>query len=150
MKGQGMGDRFLEYWFRGFEKGLDAIPEKERSLLLKGCAEACSHSYSLGVYQDAYGNAADMEGFLENLKMAFPELESRLSEDQKTVTILYDHCACDLYTRGLVRSGLLCACSRMSLLYNWEAVMGEGNVEVEMKGSILKGDERCVFEVRVK
>ena len=144
-----MEDRFLTYWFRGLEEGLEHMSEEERTILLSACGKACSCSYSLGVYQDAYAKAADMNEFLKNLKEAFPELSYRVSGDQRTVTILYDHCACDLYTKGLVKSGLLCECSLRSLLYNWEAVMGEGRVEVEMKGSILRGDKRCVFEVRV-
>jgi hypothetical protein len=144
-----MEDRFLTYWFRGLEEGLGHMSEKERTILLSACGKACSCSYSLGVYQDAYAKTGDIKGFLKNLKSAFPELSYRISEDQMTVTILYDHCACDLYNKGLVKTGLLYECSRQSLLYNWEAVMGEGSVEVEMKGSILQGDERCVFEVKI-
>lgn len=142
-------DNFLTYWFAGFEKGLEGMPDAERTALLHECGKACSQSYSLGIYRDAYAKSATLEDFLKTLKEVFPELSYRISEDQRTVTIIYDHCACDLYTRGLVKTGLLCECSRRSLQYNWEAVMGEGSVEVEMKGSILRGDERCVFEVKL-
>lgn len=143
-----MEDTFFRRWFEGFEKGLAQIPDRERGTLLQGCAEACSRSYSLGVYRDACAKSSTLEGFLTNLKSAFQELSYRISEDRKTVTILYDHCDCDLYTKGIVTSPHLCECSRRSLKYNWEAVTGEA-VEVTMKGSILRGEERCEFEVKV-
>jgi len=140
---------FFTHWFRGFAEGLDKMPEKERAVLLRECGRACSRSYPLAVYKDAYARSSGLVSFLENLKAAFPELSYRINEDQKSVTIIYNRCACDLYTRGLVKTGLLCECSRQSLLYNWEAVMGEGSVEVDMKGSLLRGDEKCEFEVKL-
>ena len=145
-----MEDRFFRYWFKGFAEGLERIPARERGILLQGCAEACSRSYTLGVYQEAWAKSATLEGFLKSLNAVFPELDYTLSEDHKTVTITYDHCACDLYTKGLIKSPRLCECSLRSITYNWEAVMGEGNVDVEMKGSILKGDTECVFAINLK
>jgi hypothetical protein len=76
-------------------------------------------------------------------------MDFHLSDDGKTVELTYQHCACDLVQNGYVNTPLLCECSRQSLLYNWEAVFGEGKVEVELLQSILGGGDCCRFAIRI-
>lgn len=143
-------DTFFKYWFKGLENGLCKMDEAERGKLLKECAVACSRSHSLAMYQEAYNESKGLEDFLQNMKRRFPELNYVIGRDGGTVAIIYDHCACDLYKTGCMSSGFLCDCSRHSLQYNLESVMGKGKVEVVLKQSILRGQDTCILEVRLK
>ncbi|MCL2810322.1 MAG: hypothetical protein FWD25_00315 [Clostridia bacterium] len=72
-----------------------------------------------------------------------------VSGDGGYIQLTYRYCACDLVRDGFMSTPLLCECSRQSLLYNWEAVLGEQRVEVELLQSILGGGDCCRFLIRV-
>ena len=65
--------------------------------------------------------------------------------DDGTIEVTYHYCACDLVTKGYLKTPSLCECSRQSLKYNWEAVLGSQSIAVELKQSILSGGECCKF-----
>jgi hypothetical protein len=125
----------------------DEMTEKTLPLLAK-CAVNCSESYSLGVYLEAWEGAVSVDDFLKRLSKLFPDFAGTIQDD--VIRITYSRCECDLVTEGLLASPVLCRCSEMSLLYNWEAIFGKGNVSVECLETVLKGDTRCVFEVRLE
>ena len=141
---------FYKYWYEGFESALKKLDNKNREILLRECGKACSNSYTKNIYIEEFNKTGNIPDFLKNLKNRFSELKYEINEKRNSIIFSYTHCACDLVTNGFIRTGLLCDCSRLSLLDNWEAVIGQGNVEVILKQSILKGQEYCIFEIKVK
>lgn len=142
-------DKFLKYWFQGFENAVMTLDEESKSRIFKECGKACAESYTKEIYLYAKSNAKNEEEFLELLRSAFPELTIEKKEGDSYL-ITYKYCACDLVQQDFVKSPHLCECSRQSLLYNWENIFGKDNVEVELLQSILQGDPCCKFYVKKK
>ena len=144
-----MSDAFLRHWFKGLERSLCRMTEEDRNAVWRECGKACSDSYTKQVYVDAYARSENIRGFLARLQDALPEMDFCLSDNDRSIHLTYRFCACDLVRKGYVNTPLLCECSRQSLLHNWEAVLGEGRVEVELLQSILGGGNRCRFAIRI-
>ena len=68
----------------------------------------------------------------------------------KVYEICYRKCLCDLYTKGLLKNGVLCECSRRSLLYNLESVFPEKKIEVLLLESILRGADECILRISIE
>ena len=63
-------------------------------------------------------SATDIADFFGKLKDSIPEIKVFEVVEGKVYEICYRKCLCDLYTKGLLKNGVLCECSRRSLLYN--------------------------------
>jgi len=143
-----MADKFLKYWFKGFERFIETLDEKNRENVFKECGQSCSDSYTKQIYTDEYTASRNFDDFLDRLKNKFPEVNFRI-KNKKTIELTYSFCACDLVKKGYINSPLLCECSRQSLLYNWGSVFGEDRVKVELQQSILAGDSCCKFLIHL-
>jgi hypothetical protein len=142
-------DNFYKYWFGGFEEALNKLDDNNRKLILKECGNACSDSYTRQVFLDAKRKSGSVEEFLEELRKTFTELMVETVEKEHQYIFTYRFCACDLVKEKLVSSPHLCECSRSSLLYNLEAVYGEGKVQVEKVQTILSGASCCRFKITI-
>ena len=118
-------------------------------MIWKECGRACSDSYTKQIYVETYALCENIRDFCARLKERFPEMDICVSGDGGYIQLTYRYCACDLVRDGFMSTPLLCECSRQSLLYNWEAVLGEQRVEVELLQSILGGGDCCRFLIRV-
>jgi len=145
-----MKDPFLSHWFSGFEAALEQMDQKNQRILLAQCGKACSNSYTRQIYIEEYRAASDILDFLARLKERFPESDYRVTDEGNTIEWIYRHCACDLATKGYLKTPLLCECSRQSLLSNWESALGSQRVSVDMIHSILGGHDHCKFRIRFK
>jgi len=144
-----MEDIFLSHWFKGFEEALEQMDTPSRNALLTQCGKACSNSYSRQIYIEEYRGASGIPDFLLRLKARFPESDFSMMDDGKTIELTYRYCACDLVTKGYLKTPLLCECSRQSLQYNWESALGPQGVTVELLQSILGGNDCCRFRIRM-
>jgi len=143
-----MDTQFLKHWLNGFDRSLADLDGENREKLLQACGEACSNSYSRNVYMRAYDLSNDIDSFIEHLNEAFEELDIRRVRDDE-IELIYTRCACPLVKAGFVEDALFCICSLKSLKYNWESVLGKENVDIRLKESILAGDEKCLFTVKL-
>ena len=141
---------FMNHWFRGFEKGLSGLSEQERNCLLGECGKACSESYSLSIYKSIRESATDIADFFGKLKDSIPEIKVFEVVEGKVYEICYRKCLCDLYTKGFLKNGVLCECSRRSLLYNLENVFPEKKIEVLLLESILRGGDECILRISIE
>lgn len=142
-------DRFLKFWFKGINDYIDQGNMQEVKCFLKKCAKGCSDSYSLQVYQEAFSNKnLSIEKSLELLKESFSDFQYRIFHDR--IEIIYENCGCDLVQENLINSSRICICSELSLINNWEIILGINNVKINRKSSVLEGDESCIFEVKLK
>ena len=141
-------EAFIRKWFNSVEKFLKDSSGKEAERFLSYCAEGCSKSYSLAVYQNAFIKGGNLEESLQILAQSFDDFAYKIHPDK--IEISYSRCGCDLKREEFMRSDYLCKCSELSLQYNWSSVFGAKNVRVEMIHSIIGGGKKCLFEVRVR
>lgn len=140
-----MDDSFLKFWYSGFDAALTEMDEKSRRALLGKCGRACADSYTRGVYVREYEKAANTDEFVSRLEKVFCEAHYEKTDGGYILT--YDRCLCDIAGKGFVKSPEFCLCSLSNVIANWEAVLGEGGVRVEMRSSILGGAPKCAFEI---
>ncbi|OQB02388.1 MAG: hypothetical protein BWY25_00573 [Chloroflexi bacterium ADurb.Bin222] len=140
---------FLEYWFAGFEQGLEALEPRAQAALLHMCGRACAQSYTVPLFREAWQQSGeDLECFLQRLSQG--GLKARYERlDATTLKATYFSCDCDLVRLGLVKSPALCECSAANLGENLEQALGMP-VSVAIEGSILRGGSECVFRVSLK
>ena len=136
---------FYKFWFEGVSEFLE---NKDHEKLLIKCSEKCSESYSLGLYKKAFAGDTPVKEALDFLKKSFDDFDYQISPDK--IEIIYGACGCDLFVDGYIKSEKLCRCSELSLEKNWGEIFGPENVRVRNIYSILKGSDKCLFEVRVK
>ena len=139
-------DEFLRYWFMGFDNAIQLVDTESITTLLGECGKACSRSYPEKIYRNTFLEAADLDDFLHRLEEKFPELETQ-KRGENMVSIRYTFCACDLVQNKYISSPRFCECSRMGLKCNWEAILGEGHVDVDLLTTILAGADHCEFLV---
>jgi hypothetical protein len=139
---------FLSLWFSGLDRALSELDEKGLDTLMTHCGRACSDSYPMQVYLDAYRASDSLDAFIARLNGAFGGMGMRRINGD-TIEIVLNRCACDLVTDGYVKNPKLCQCSLKSLQYNWDAILGEGGAACTLEESILRGDSRCRFTVRL-
>lgn len=139
-------NRFYRHWFGALSSFIDGDADRADGLLAR-CARACSASYSERVYRRAFEGGRSITEALASLKDEFADFDYAILDDH--VEVYYSRCGCDLVADGIILTPRLCRCSELSLLHNWEAIYGKGNVSVRLLSSVLAGDQRCAFEVRV-
>lgn len=142
-----MDSNFFRHWFSGFEAALADMSEDDRERVFKQCGRACSDSLTKRIYIEEYSRSKNADDFLSRLKQRFPEINYTVIREDAVLELTYRFCACDLVSGGYMKTPLLCGCSRQSLLYNWEAVLGEGKVKIELLESILCGSDSCRFRI---
>jgi len=138
-----MEDAFFKYWFKGLDTALEQVDADCRSILFRECGKACSASYTKQVFREEYDRACDFDDFLNRLTGRFSGTSFKVLEENKAYVLIYSSCGCDLVRMELMKTGHLCECSKFSLQENLEALLGEGNVRVQLLEAILKGDEHC-------
>jgi hypothetical protein len=147
--GGAMGNNFLKYWFNGFEASLNKLDDKNREIIFEECGKACSNSYTRKIYLDEYKRSTSISEFLGYLKLRFPEIKFKILKENEIIELTYCYCACDLVKSEYITTPSLCECSKKSLLYNWESVLGKGRVEVKLLQSILNGSSSCIFQIHI-
>ena len=138
---------FATHWFSGLMNGLESVDASARETILRECGKACAQSYTAGVFEDAWRQSADMEAFLAELAIRFPEATYE-QLNPRTIEVRYATCNCDLVKRGLVESPLMCECSAHNLQENFCALGIPVTVKVE--GSILRGQTQCTLLVTLE
>jgi hypothetical protein len=140
---------FLSYWFDGFAEGLENLDAPSRTTLLRACGQACARSYTAQVFRESWERAGgDMARFLAELATRFPAGTYTLVANNTVEARYAACCGCDLVRCGWVTSPVLCECSAHNLQANFEAALGTP-VTAELKASLLRGEEACVFEVHI-
>jgi predicted ArsR family transcriptional regulator len=138
-------NEFFAYWFSGFINGLEKVDENSQNTILQACGTACAQSYTAQIFQQARQQSSDLESFLALLAVKFPGASYQLITE-RTISVEYKDCACDLVKLGWVKNPILCKCSANNLQQNFRAALKQP-VRVRLISSILGGAELCKFEV---
>jgi hypothetical protein len=135
---------FARHWFSGLMNGLENADPSARETILRECGKACAQSYTAGVFEEAWRHSADMEAFLAELAIRFPEATYE-QLNPRTIRVRYATCECDLVKHALIKSPVICECSAHNLQENFCA--SGIPVTVTVEGSILGGQTQCTLMV---
>lgn len=143
-------EKFNENYIRGLSDTLGKITLSERTKLFNGTATGCLKSTGvLDKFKSCYNTSSSVEDFLAKLSQ-IPDVETRVITPQYKFEISYAKCFCPLVQAGIIVDKIHCECSFQSMLIKLEAVLGKGNVAIEMPQTCLRGDKNCVFQFKVK
>jgi predicted hydrocarbon binding protein len=125
--------------------GLDNNVDKETIVkILEQCGRQCQSQSFIKKAKAIYEKSKDTDDFLNKLAQVYKHLH----REGNKVYIVYPKCYCSQVNKipkGKL-SGTYCNCSR-----GWAKALFEGAtgkpVEVNMKTSIINGDDQCRFEV---
>ncbi len=139
---------FLDYWFAGFVRGIDALDESSQRTVLHACGKACAQSYTVQVFREVEKKSGDLDSFLQNLSR--PGSGTKYERiGSNTIRATYSSCGCDLVRLGLVNSPTLCECSAANLRENLEQSLGI-SASVAVESSILRGGTHCVLIATIR
>ncbi len=119
--------------------------ESERKQLLHGLGGWCAYTYQSELINQYKGN---IRGFLEaglRLWMA----EAHYDEAAGTIRVAdkFTTCSCPLVKEGVTPPGF-CDCTLGWQEAAYSTILGRP-VKAELRQSILRGDKRCSYEIRV-
>lgn len=125
--------------------GLDNNVEKEIIIkILEQCGRQCQSQSFIKKAKAIYEKSKNTDDFLDKLGQVYKHLH----REGNKVYIVYPKCYCSQVNKipkGKL-SGTYCNCSR-----GWTKALFEGatgkSVEVNIKKSIINGDDQCRFEV---
>lgn len=141
-----MDEHMLKGWLGGLDRALDALDAESRAKIFTECGKACADSFILGVYREAFDVSTSLADFAEKVHARLPAITITLIRDD-VVEVSYPRCYCEFVTEGYIRQPGFCECSRRSLIYNWETLLGPGSVTVEALKTVLGGNDECRFRV---
>lgn len=148
---------FFDHWFNGFSSSMTLLSSDERAKVMTQCGKACAEAYTNEVFQKAWKNAeGDISKCIRSIQvelapdMIFEPVDEPGIPEGKCYDVVYNHCLCELVSKGFVTSPTQCECSRQGMLYNWESLVGKGNVSVETKQTILGGAKNCILRIMLR
>jgi hypothetical protein len=105
-----------------------------------------------GLYDDTHKKfRGDLEGFRKAVKQSASADNITCDWEKGVITMASDEradCFCPLNSRLSHTPKVVCHCSLGWQQHTWETVL-QKKVHVELKASVLRGDKRCVFEIRI-
>ena len=93
----------------------------------------------------------DLEGYRQMTKRSVSGDDITYNWEKGVITMASGErtdCFCPLISRLYQKSATACNCSLGWQKHAWETLL-QKKVQVELKESVLRGDKRCVFEIRV-
>jgi hypothetical protein len=135
-------------WIAALLPGLAAGDPAEARRVLRGCAVAHFHQLSMSTVLAPFRQ--DLPAFLDFLRREWSWI---VVHDQDTNEVLVDenkdHCVCPLLTAAPgPEVGVLCYCSEGFAEAMFTVVMG-APAAAEVTSSILRGDDRCRYHIRL-
>lgn len=116
--------------------------------IMEACGRTCISAGTLAKAQRLQREADDLDDLLRRLNEAHIG-GGHLRRQENAIYAAYDRCYCGSVSRTReALSATYCACS-----YGWYRELFEtlcnGPVEVELLTSIIQGDDRCEFVIRI-
>lgn len=140
-------DENLKFWFEGFEKAISKIDQPQRESLFSECGKNCADRWVLNLYKDLFSKVnGDMDLFFEAINGA-EGVKGEVVEPGKKYHLSFQKCFCGMHNEGYINSPHLCECSRQSIIYVFQSITPEKNVDVQICSTILRGGEECKFSI---
>ena len=138
-----MDKDFFDYWFDGFNEGLDKLSNEECSRLFSQCAcDALKY-----LYRDLFVDCdRDLDKFFSRVEEK-KNVRGRVVESGKVYELIFTSCDCPIHTEAGIDSNRLCECSRQSMICVFKELISERRFHIECIKSILSGDEVCCHRI---
>ncbi len=134
---------------QGMMEVLDQEADEEaRRLIMEACGRSCIGTSTLEKVRRIKQKAQNLEDLLNELNQAHIG-GGYLKLDGETIQASYDHCYCGSVSKAKVpfsSTYCLCSCGWYKQLFE---TLFDKPVEVELQGSIIQGNERCQFLIRI-
>lgn len=145
-----MDDSLLRLWMQGLEDGLCQIPNEQRAKILACCSKRCADSGVLQEYVRLFHACYDdLDRFFEALNWQY--VKGRVIKEHQLYEIIFKGgCMCDLYRQHFITKPWLCDCSKQSIQYVMETLIGHQNFTIKRISSFLEGAKECRFEIEMK
>lgn len=140
---------FITEWFSWFEKGIDQLDQKEKEKFFRVCGMHCVETGIIKLYKDLYDQAGHNFDTYFTKFQEMKHIGGKVITPGKVYEITYPDCYCDLYTKRLVQTDVICECSRQSILYVLRTLNPELEYEVVRLSSVISGDKECRFKVTI-
>jgi hypothetical protein len=125
-----------------------AVDEDTRRSIIERCGRRCLGASTLAKARRLVKEAQDLDNLLSRLNAAHIG-GGRLERRGTVIWAAYDRCYCGSVSKTRDRfSATYCYCSCGWYRQLFEALL-ERPVSVELQSSIIQGDERCAFLIRV-
>ena len=123
----------------------DLVDEKTKQKVLERCGEKCPFSHMPDEkLMDLRKKAADEQEFLKQLSDQW-----RLTKEDGQHYVVFDQCYCPLVNKDIQGSSkTMCYCTLGNLKRKFSISLGR-TIEVEMRKTVLAGDDECRFRVLI-
>ena len=95
-----MDGAFFGQWFRGFEAGLDAMAQEERSRFLGCCARKCADTGVLQSYRKLLREVNSHRNAFYRRLYEVGKVRGEIVVPDREYYICFPECSCDLHTAG--------------------------------------------------
>lgn len=139
----------LSDWFKGFEKGMEKLPQEQRANFFSECSRNCMDCGPIEVYRKLY---ADSKGDLDAFFIKANELagvKGEIVEKGRVYHLFFLACTCVVARSGHVTTPVFCECSRQSVIYSLQSLWKEKRFKVTLCHSILQGKQNCKMRIEV-
>lgn len=140
---------FMKIYFKVMEENIGKLPEGEIGAVYAGCGQNCAKYGVLNEYKKLYekcsGNMDSMFSSMHELG----DVSGRVISSDSEYEMEFPRCLCQLYQEGYLSMPSHCECSKQSILYVLNNLFPEKKVEVKIIGTVLSGNDKCVFRIKV-
>lgn len=143
-------DAFWRMWLTGLARGLNRLPGRQRTAVLRACGGACAKPEILPAAQALRAQAAGTDAFFTLYGAQSDAVQTERIVPGRVYDICYPCCGCPLHTEAGIDGAWLCECSRQSLRWVMERVFPDRRVSVTLRESVLSGAPQCRLQVRLR
>lgn len=143
---------FVKDFYKALESGIDALPEEQRSMLYRPCAENCVKKFVLDMQKQQFEECGkSLDAQYEKYGRS-PYFFADIIEKGHVYEIGYPvtSCLCPMVMSKIAASKSHCECSRQSMLCVLKTLLPEKKITVELMHSVLTGAKECRFHVTVE
>lgn len=135
---------FVQYRFTKLMDIIDeTLDDVTKNKIIQNLGKECSKRSGINIYKN------NLQGFFEHLKNKFGE-NATLDKDRNIIRVetAERECFCPMFDSKKV-SKSICQCSVGWQVQTYETILGQ-TVEAECIESVIRGGNKCVFEIKFK
>jgi hypothetical protein len=125
------------------------VDQETRRMVMEACGRRCMSATTIKKARSLQQEARDLDGLLDRLNQAHIG-GGYLEREGTVIRAAYDRCYCGSVSKTREPfSATYCHCSCGWYRQLFETLL-DRQVEVELLGSIIQGDERCQFLIHIQ
>ncbi len=137
--------KFLQSWLENLLDGINELSEENKTIIFSKTGEFCANYGSNRLFVTIREQHTDLNARITTLKEKLQGVNVEKISSSK-IKVTYPRCYCHLVEKELINAPTICNCSVFWLKHNFQTLL-EKDVNVNLKGSVLKGNDKCEFEI---